>query len=205
MSMYEDLNDYELVSMAIEQNEDAFDILCKKYQPVFTQKSQKFIKYARNKGCDFEDLFQECIIAFNEAIKNFNPDEDITFYSFVNICLDRQILTELTKLTRDKNKPLNEALPLEVSEESDSNLIDFIADNSINPELGLISTESLKTLSKKILDILTSFEECVFKLKVQGFTYIEIANILDKDEKSIYNTVLRIKRKINKSHLFQTN
>ena len=196
MKYYEDLNDYELVSMALEQNEDAINLLYKKYQPVFKQKSHKFLKYFRNKGVDYEDLIQECIIAFEEALNKFNPNEDITFYTFVNICIDRQLLTQLTKLNRDKNKALNEAIPLEVSTETDNNLIDIIADSTSNPELGLLSTEELANLSSKIIAQLTGFEECVFKLKIQNFTVTEIADILDKDEKSIYNTIQRIKIKI---------
>jgi RNA polymerase sporulation-specific sigma factor len=197
MSSYEDLNDYELVSVAQELNEDAINILHQKYQPLINKKCRKYIKYLHNKGVEISDLIQECTIGFEEAIHNFNPSDNVSFYTFANVCMDRQLMSELTKQNRDKYKFLNEAVPLEtIDEESDINLIDFIQDNSHNPELGLLSHEEFKELYGSISKELTTLEECVFKLKLQGFGYKEIADILDKDEKSIDNAIQRIRAKI---------
>lgn len=198
MNLYEDLNDYELVNIAQELNEEAINLLHKKYQPLINKKCRKYIKYLHNKGVEISDLIQECTIGFEEAIHNFNPNDDVSFYTFANICMDRQLMSELTKQNRDKYKFLNEALPLETieDEEDDNNLIDFIQDNSNNPELGLLSNEEFKELYTKISHELTELEECVFKLKIQGFSYKEIADILDKEEKSIDNAIQRIKVKI---------
>ena len=194
----EQLNDYELVSLAQEMNEDANLILHEKYQPLIYKKSHKYLKYLQNKGIELSDLVQECTIGFEEAIKNFNPFDDVTFYTFANVCMDRQLMSELTKQNRTKYKFLNEAIPLEtIDENSDNgNLIDFIQDNSNNPELGLLTQEEFEELHKKIVNELTNFEECVFDLKLQNFNYKEIADILDKDGKSIDNAIQRIKTKI---------
>lgn len=197
MSSYEELNDYELVSVAQELNEDAINLLHEKYQPLINKKCRKYMKYLHNKGIEFSDLIQECTIGFEEAIHNFNPNDDVSFYTFANVCMDRQLMSELTKQNRDKYKFLNEAVPLEtIDEDEDTNLIDFIQDNSKNPELGLLSNEEFKELYSSISHELTDLEECVFKLKLQGFGYKEIADILDKDEKSIDNAIQRIKVKI---------
>ena len=45
-------------------------------------------------------------------------------------------------------------------------------------------------------NILTDFEKQVFELKINGFEYKEIADILDKDSKSIDNALQRIRLKI---------
>lgn len=197
MSNYQDLNDYELVSLAQEHNEDAINLLHEKYQPLINKKSHKYIKYLHNKGIELSDLIQECTIGFEEAIHNFNPDDNVSFYTFASVCMNRQLMSELTRQNRDKHKFLNEAIPLEtIEDESDINLIDFIQDNSTNPELGLMSNEEFRELYVAIRKELTALEECVFKLKLQGFGYKEIADILDKDEKSIDNAMQRIKLKI---------
>lgn len=194
---YPDWNDYELVSLAQEHNEDAINMLHEKYQPLIHKKSRKFFKYLQNKGIELSDLIQECTIGFEEAIQKFNPDDDVSFYTFANVCMDRQLMSELTRQNRAKYKFLNEAIPLEtIDEENDNNLIDFIQDNTNNPELGLLSNEEFKELYSQISKVLTALEECVFKLKLQGFGYKEIADILDKDEKSIDNAIQRIKTKI---------
>lgn len=194
---YKDLNDYELVSIAQERNEDAINLLHEKYQPLINKKCHKYMKYSHNKGIELSDLIQECTIGFEEAIQNFNPNDNVSFYTFANVCMDRQLMSEITRQNRDKYKFLNEAVPLEtIDEEKDINLIDFIKDNSNNPELGLMSNEEFKELYATISKELTTLEECVFKLKLQGFGYKEIADILDKDEKSIDNAIQRIKTKI---------
>ena len=207
MNSYRDWNDYELISLAQEHNEDAVNILHEKYQPLINKKSRKFFKYLQNKGVELSDLIQECTIGFEEASQNVNSSDDVSFYTFANVCMDRQLMSELTRQNRDKYKFLNEAVPLEtINEDNDtSNLIDFIQDNTNNPELGLLFDEEFKELYAKISKQLTELEECVFKLKLQAFSYKEIADILDKDEKSIDNAIQRIKTKIknmDKSNLF---
>ena len=49
-----------------------------------------------------------------------------------------------------------------------------------------------------IQEKLTDFELEVFKMKVKGYSFEEIAKDLNKDIKSIYNTFQRIKVKIKK-------
>ena len=190
----EELNDYELVSLAQEQNEDAINMIHEKYQPLIRKKSQKYLKYLKNKGIELSDLIQECTIALEEAIYKFNSNDDGSFYTFANLCMDNQIMSEIRKQNRIKYKPLNESIPLE--DDTENNLIDFIGDNSKNPELDILSNEDFKELYLTIIKELTDLEECVFNLKVQGFTYKEISDILDKDDKSIDNAIQRIKIKI---------
>lgn len=195
--MYDNLNDYELVSQAQELNEDAINILNEKYRPLIQKKCRKYIKYLKNKGLELEDLYQECILAFNDAITNFNELDDVSFYTFQNLCIDRKLVSELVKHNREKNKILNEAVPLEIYEKGkEVNLEDLIQDNKPNPELGIVQEEDLNLLIDNVLSELTDLEEFVFKLKIEGFNYKEISDILDKDEKSIDNAIQRIKQKM---------
>ena len=195
--MYDNLNDYELVSQAQELNEDAINILNEKYRPLIQKKCRKYFMYLKNKGLELEDLYQECILAFNDAITNFNELDDVSFYTFQNLCIDRKLVSELVKHNREKNKILNEAVPLEIYEKGkEVNLEDLIQDNKPNPELGIVQEEDLNLLINNVLSELTDLEEFVFKLKIEGFNYKEISDILDKDEKSIDNAIQRIKQKM---------
>lgn len=196
---YYDLNDNELISVSRDRDENAIMILHKKYRPLINKKCSKYIKVVENKGIEFSDLVQECLIGFEESIKNYNLDDDVTFYTFTNVCMDRQLSSLLTKLNRDKHKFLNEAIPLETLDDDwDSSLINVIEDNKDNPELGLMDEVEYQELYDKIVHVLTDFEECVFNLKLQNFNYKEIADILDKDSKSIDNAIQRIKVKVRK-------
>ena len=191
-------NDYELISLAQEQNEDAIEILYQKYQPIISKKSKKFYNLLKGKGIELCDLIQECYIALDYAIKTFNQDKDNMFYTYLNTCLDRQLIDQYRKNLNLKNKLLNESLPLEttIEEENNNDLLNIIEDNTNNPERELFTLEDYLSLQNKIIDKLTPLEECVFLLKIQNFDYKEIANILDKDNKSIDNAIQRIKLKI---------
>lgn len=193
----QELNDYELVGLAQENNEEAGEILYRKYQPLILKKSNKYFKYMQNKGVELNDLIQECTIGFEEAIQRFNQDDRSSFYTFASICMDRQLMSELTRQNRDKYRFLNEAIPLDtIDNEEDVSLINCIGDNRNNPEEGLLLDENFKEIYLKIATKLTDFEECVFRLRLQDFDYYEIASILDKDKKSIDNAIQRIKGKI---------
>lgn len=195
MKDYYDMNDNELVMGAQEKNEDYINLLHFKYKPLINKKCSKYYKYVKNKGIEYDDLVQECIIGFEESIVNYNMNDDVTFYTFTNVCMDRQLMTLIRKLNRDKHKILNEAVPL-IDIDSDVNLIEFIVNNDDNPEMGLFQEIEYQELYDKIAVNLTDLEMCVFDLKLQNFGYREIADILDKDPKSIDNAIQRIKLKI---------
>ena len=192
-----EMNDYELVSLAQENNEEAGEILYRKYQPLILKKSNKYFKYMQNKGVELTDLIQECTIGFEEAIQQFNESDNTSFYTFASICMDRQLMSELTRQNRDKYRFLNEAIPLEsIDGDDEGSLINCIGDNRNNPEKGLLLNEDFKELYLRVVDKLTDFEECVFRLKLQDFDYQEIALIMDRDTKSIDNAIQRIRMKI---------
>ncbi|MEE3343014.1 MAG: sigma-70 family RNA polymerase sigma factor [Bacilli bacterium] len=193
---YKSINDNELIVLAHEKDEDAINMLYEKYKPLINKKCSNYFKYVKDKGIEYSDLNQECLIGFEESIRNYNPNNDTLFYTFTNLCMDRQIISLIKKVNRDKNKLLNEAISIESCMENDSSLLDRIEDNSYNPEIDVLGEAEYKDLYERIIKVLTSFEECVFNLKIQGFNYDEISNILDKDTKSIYNAMGRIKDKI---------
>ena len=192
--LYKEYNDYELISLAHEQNEDAINIIYEKYKPIIVSKCNTYIKYI--KGIELSDLIQECYIVLNAAINTFDQEKDNIFYTFINLCLDRYLISEYKKSNNTKNKLLNESLSLDSLDNEDKNLIKIIKDDKYNPELELIQELNFMELYNKIIDKLTYLEELVFILKVQNFNYKEIASILDKDSKSIDNAIQRIKTKI---------
>ena len=82
-------------------------------------------------------------------------------------------------------------------EETEIKTVDsWLIDNSYNPETVMFDYENSHELIKKIGKILTDFELQVFELKLAGFSYIEISEILDKDKKQIDNAIQTIKSKI---------
>ena len=192
---YKDFNDYELLDYIAEGNEDANNIIIKKYEPLINKIDLKMLPYCKNNGLDLSDLVQEGMIGLNHAIERYHEKGNTLFYTYALKCIERKIISVVISSNRNKNKILNES----ISYDDDENLIlKFIKDSSPSPEEVLIGEELEKKLLSKIKDKLTDLEEQVFTLMINGFKYKEIAEILDKDEKSIDNTIQRIKTKIKK-------
>ena len=187
-----DKNDYELVFLAQEGNEDAINLLYQKYKPIIVKKSKNAIMFATHHGIDINDIMQECYIALEEAIRNFSQDETASFYTFALLCIDRKITNYLRKTTSSKGKALNEAIAI------DDSLEKIIGDNT-NIESYLMGKDSDNELIEIIRGMLTEFERKVFDLKIRDYSFEEIAKLLNRDVKSIYNTFQRIKNKIKKN------
>ena len=61
---YLNYNDYELINMALENNEDAISFLYKKYDPLINKKAKKIYNILKKSGIEFDDVKQECLLAF---------------------------------------------------------------------------------------------------------------------------------------------
>ena len=187
-----DANDYELVFLAQEGNEDAINSIYKKYKPIVVKKSKNAIVFASHHGIEINDIMQEGYIGLDEAIKDFSQDTDASFYTFASLCIDRQIYNYLRKMTGGKDRVLNEAISINES-------LEKTIDDGTDIESYMMGKDANKKMANDIRNILTDFEKKVFNLRIKGYSFEEIANTLNKDIKSIYNTFWRIKEKIKKN------
>lgn len=184
-------DDYELVYLAQDGNEDAINIIYDKYKPIIVKKSKNAIVCVTHHGIEINDIMQEGFIGLDEAIRNFSQDNEATFYTFATLCIDRQILNFLRKINGNKDRILNEAIMLDDS-------LEKTLKDSYDIEEGLLGKDNHTEITKKIKDNLTDFEKRVFDLRIKGYSFEEIAKNLDKDLKSIYNTLQRIRIKVKK-------
>lgn len=197
--MYKDENDFELVYLIEENNEDALNILYDKYKPIIDMKTKRYIKYASKLGLEYNDLFQEGMVGLSEAINSFRAQKDVQFKTFANLCIERQIFSALKKASRKKHNVLNESLSLDDSiNEDDTTLLDFIFDKNSDPSIYIETKESKRELFKEIDKSLTPFEKEVFNLKINNFDYKEISQLLNKSYKSIDSAIQRIRIKVKK-------
>lgn len=197
---YRDYNDFELLSYVSEQNEEANEVLFEKYRPLIVATANRLYYYCKNTGLELNDLIQEGMLGLNLAITSFDNDKETSFYTYAKKCIERKIISLIVGAHRLKHKFLNESLSFELSDEGCETYISEknLGDNSYNPESILLNSESAEELIKEVNKQLTDFEIQVFELKLNGFDYKEIAEILDKDTKSIDNALQRIKSKLKK-------
>jgi len=195
---YKDLNDFEIIYCIRENNEEANELMFNKYKPLIDKIVQKFFKYASNIGLDKNDLSQEAMLAFSSAIQTFDTNKETIFFTYAKSCVEKRMISLLIKNKALKHKYLNESLPFETGDEESGHFIyeKLLSDNKFNPENKLLDDEFRNLFLSIARENLTGFELKVFEIKINGFSYGEIADILKKDKKSIDNALQRIKAKL---------
>ena len=151
-------------------------------------------------GADTEDLIQEGMIGLMKAIKDYDDSKASSFRSFASLCIKRQMITAVIKANRQKHMPLNSYVSLNkplYESDADRTVLDIVSDSEASdPELVFIAKENEKELQFHFRNKLSSFEYEVLQLYLEGKSYVDIADALDKTPKSVDNAVQRIKKKL---------
>lgn len=197
---YKDINDNQLISMLHESSDDAKDILFEKYKYIIDIEMKKYSRMARTLGYDLNDLYQDALLGFSDALVSYRDDRHAALPSFITLCVDRKLQVSIKKAGRLKNKLLNESLSLEhVYESYASPLMDLLSDNNENDPLeNILKEEKLQELVDSIKTSLSDAEYEVYSLMINGLKYDEIATLLNKNLKQVDNTIQRVKNKIKK-------
>lgn len=197
---YKEYSDSELCSMICENNEDAKDILFKKYKYIIDIIIKKYSLSAVKVGIEYNDLYQEALVGFTDALNSYDEKKDASIATFITLCVERKLQNTILKAKAIKNKMFIQALSLDYQENSEeSPLKEIISDNYKNDPLNnMTNDENYLELIEKIKNELSIQEYEVFALLSSGLNYIEIANQLSKNPKQIDNAIQRIKNKIKK-------
>lgn len=179
-------------------NTEAEEYLLDKYKPLVKSKSRTYFLI----GADSEDIIQEGMIGLYKAIRDYEKGKNASFRSFAELCVTRQMITAIKAANRQKHQPLNSYVSLNkpvFEDESQETYLDLLQEGEqFNPEALLIGQENKTVLENHMVKALSRFEVRVLLLYLQGRSYFEIADLLDKPEKSIDNALQRIKKKLEK-------
>lgn len=196
--MYNDENDYELLYLIKEENEDAKEMFFEKYKPIVEIKANKIYNLYPNYGYDINDLIQEGMLALNEAINTYSEEKDVKFNTYANVVIERHLLSFVRKFSSQKHKLLNSSVSIDAENNEGRILLEILNDNSTNPEHSFITEEEQRELKEKMKERLTDREREVFDLRFEGFSYQEISRLLNISVKSVDGTISRIKQKLEK-------
>jgi RNA polymerase sporulation-specific sigma factor len=198
-SQYEGLTDEQLVQMCHEGDSAAEEYILVKYKNFVRSKARSYFLI----GADHEDIVQEGMIGLYKAIRDYRPERLSSFRAFAELCVTRQIITAIKTATRQKHIPLNSYISLNkplYDEESDRTLMDVIVEGRVsNPEEMVINRENLGNIQSEICKVLSPLEQEVLRSYLDGRSYQEIAESLNRHVKSIDNALQRVKRKLEKN------
>lgn len=198
MDIYINMEDEDIVEEAKMGVPQALEYLITKYKNFVRIKARSYFLI----GADREDIVQEGMIGLYKAIRDYNRDKLTSFKAFAELCITRQIITAIKTATRQKHIPLNSYISLNkpiYDEESDRTLLDVISGAKVtDPEELIISSEELYSMESKIVELLSDLEWEVLMAYLDGKSYQEIAEELDRHVKSIDNALQRVKRKLER-------
>ena len=177
--IFRNYNDFEIVNMIKQGNEDAFGFMVNKYEYFIAKKIRNF-----NLTNQFEDIFQESLMILYKSIQRFDESFNKTFMRYFEMNLHNRFIT-----IKNKDNRYGEFLATKMQILYDYNIREtpnyYLSDWEI--------TEALSTLS--------GFEKLVFQTHiVENKDIKNTADLLKCNEKKIYNAMDRIKKKI-KLHL----
>lgn len=181
---YQRTKDKELCSEIIEKHELFIRANCRKY----------FLP-----GQEEDDLLQEARIGFFKAIRDYDPERHPVFLAFAVRCVKGQCISALKGAQRMKQRMTYAAKSLNapVFEYNPSLLaIDLVIDEKSNPERDGTNWDCYRVCDELLRMNLSPNEYDVLNLWLNGYTYQDVAMLMNRTRKSIDNTLQRVRRKL---------
>ena len=139
-------------------------------------------------GLDPEDLAQEGMIGFMEAIDGFQPDRGASFRTFALLCIDRKVISVVRSSMASKKIPSQTVVSLDDFEEE--------CVGTQTPQAIVESKDNFQWLLSKLSLVLSELEQKAFLLYLGGCEYEEIACRLSLPLKTVDNALCRARRKL---------
>ena len=191
----------ELIVSAQNGNEEAMAVLLERYKSLVRALSRPLFLM----DGDQDDLLQEGMIGLYKAIQTFQDQKNASFETFATLSIKRQVYSAIKASNRKKNIPLNSYISIDNAQDPTNAELEkiFVTDaaqamRQKSPEDIIIGQENVENTQKKMFMHLSNMEKQVLELFLQGLTYQEIAQKMEKSPKTIDNALQRIKKKVAK-------
>ena len=173
---YKNYNDYELISMVRENDEFSYYSLFEKYKPIVKNISKEFYDRYSDYGYDYDDFIQEGYVGFQNALNKYDSSKGALFYTFVELCIRRRLLSFTKNITLPKRN---------ISNKYFVSLDDLdVRDNSASLNDELDYEDTMNTI-KDVLYSLDLKYTAPFELKMNNFSLKEISILLEVSINSV--------------------
>lgn len=143
-------------------------------------------------GGDSEDLIQEGMLGLWKAVRDYVPDRGASFRTFAQTCVKNSMISAIKTAAGKHHVPLNHSVPFEtlLFERNDQLSVS-------DPETLYIDQEICREQLDQFYSKLSGFEAKVLDWYLNGLSYSEIADQVNRSPKSVDNAVQRIRRKFS--------
>lgn len=176
-----EVSDDYLIYLYRENNEEAKKELCDRYT-TFIYGIIVGVQRRRGGYLDFEECFQEGFLSFLKCIDRYD-NECGTFYYFVKTSIEKKLNYKL-----EKNKQNSNYISLDefVYEEGEERLVDYVSED----EDAFFDDYSVYD---KVVSRLNGVCRRIVDLRMEGYSYSSISNILGINKQNVYRQVVKIK------------
>lgn len=197
--MYKHQNDYELLYLINNNCYNSVEEMLDKYNPLVWKSVLGHKAYEMPAGVEHNDLYQEGRIALLESFYSYKNLISVPFYSYAKVCIERKLWGYLRKFNSEASKLFYNSLSLDMTVTEDENvyLHEVIAEDQEALSAFVFYREELQALIKDPKDI-SEFELNVLILKLLGYSYNEIGELLNCSDKKVDNTLQKVKRILSK-------
>ncbi len=188
------LSDEELVVLANSgaDKEDALLTLMNRYKHAVISVARAYFL----NGGDTDDLVQEGMIGVFRAISTYDKNKG-QFSSYAFLCIKSGILTAVKRGNSLKNSPLKNYVSISGLDDDSIDKTLVISDLTFDPAERVIGKEAETELKILISKTLSKLEYNILVYYLDGYSYTEIGDKMNKPIKSVDNAIQRIKRKIS--------
>ena len=193
---FSSLSDEEIVDIyQRENNHFATDYIVQRYKNFVRSKARSYFLM----GADKEDIIQEGMIGLYKATRDYNRDREVSFKSFAELCITRQIISAIKGASRQKHIPLNSYISLNkpAYDDSERTLIEVLeTEKNLDPEEVVINREQYALIKEVMEAVLSPLEWDVLRGYMDAKSYQEMAEEHHRSIKSIDNALQRVKKKM---------
>lgn len=191
---YSKFTDEQLIDMLRLGTEEITDYIMEKYKPLVRKKANEMYLI----GGETDDLIQEGMIGLFKAVRDYKPEREVSFYHFAKLCITRQLYSAVEASNRKKHMPLNTYVSFNAQSEENGIALDelLLAKQTESPEQLFIENENEQDFYEALCGRLSKMERMVLDYYLDGCSYIQIAELMEKAPKSIDNALQRIRSKI---------
>ena len=164
----------EMIQKAKTGDEKALSMLLETYRPMIEHAISFYFSGLAAAGLSKEDLQQEGAMALVRAIEQYDANRGVSFGAFAKKCV-RNRLISIYRATHKKERKTKKEL----------------GEVPAAPAVIIDGAEWIDALESK----LTAYEKQIWSYYSQGYKPREIAKFTERDVKSVYNCLCRIRAK----------
>ena len=185
---------YELIKKAQAGDSISLEILLEKFTPMIRSAIRGLFLTS---GGDSNDIFVEGQLGFIQAVMDYSPEKNPSFFNYAKICVSNKARDIVRASLAGKHRAFNEALAIVSTENGESSL--DVSVSAPDPLSTYLDAEKKNAFYSAAKEILSPLQFDVLSCYLDGYTYKEIAIKLSITDKKVDNALHQAREKIRQN------